>query len=38
MTQQMLVIDEIGYLPISHEEVKLFFWVLVMRYKKVQRS
>ena len=31
---RLLIIDEIGYLPFSHEEAKLFFQVIAKRYEK----
>lgn len=31
---KLLVIDEIGYLPIDHEDAKLFFQLIDMRYEK----
>lgn len=30
---KLLIIDEIGYLPITHEEAKLFFQLIDMRYE-----
>ena len=30
----MLVIDEIGYLPLSHQDASLFFRLVVRRYEK----
>ena len=30
----MLIIDEIGYLPIGEEEAKMFFQLIDMRYEK----
>ncbi|EJE4939069.1 IS21-like element IS100kyp family helper ATPase IstB, partial [Escherichia coli] len=30
----LLIIDEIGYLPFSQEEAKLFFQVIAKRYEK----
>jgi DNA replication protein DnaC len=30
----MLIIDEIGYLPIDQEDAKLFFQLIDMRYEK----
>ena len=29
---QLLVIDELGYLPFCKEEANLFFWVVALRY------
>ncbi|QKJ61518.1 IS21-like element helper ATPase IstB [Serratia fonticola] len=34
MTPRLLIIDEIGYLPFSQEEAKLFFQVVAKRYEK----
>ncbi|WP_312239552.1 IS21-like element ISSen3 family helper ATPase IstB [Pantoea sp.] len=34
MTPKLLIIDEIGYLPFSQEEAKLFFQVIAKRYEK----
>lgn len=34
MAPKLLIIDEIGYLPFSQEEAKLFFLVLAKRYEK----
>ncbi len=31
---KLLIIDEIGYLPIDHEDAKLFFQLIDMRYEK----
>lgn len=31
---RLLIIDEIGYLPIDHEDAKLFFQLVDMRYEK----
>ncbi|EGI21709.1 putative transposase, partial [Escherichia coli M718] len=31
---RLLIIDEIGYLPFSQEEAKLFFQVIAKRYEK----
>ncbi|WP_181883386.1 ATP-binding protein, partial [Escherichia coli] len=31
---RVLIIDEIGYLPFSQEEAKLFFQVIAKRYEK----
>lgn len=31
---KLLIIDEIGYLPFSQEEAKLFFQVIAKRYEK----
>ncbi|HHU7856834.1 TPA: ATP-binding protein, partial [Escherichia coli] len=34
MAPRLLIIDEIGYLPFSQEEAKLFFQVIAKRYEK----
>ncbi|EOM3745336.1 ATP-binding protein [Escherichia coli O35:H4] len=34
MAPRLLIIDEIGYLPFSQEEEKLFFQVIAKRYEK----
>ncbi|MBL2144240.1 AAA family ATPase, partial [Klebsiella pneumoniae] len=34
MAPKLLIIDEIGYLPFSQEEAKLFFQVIAKRYEK----
>ncbi|EKD0902674.1 TPA: IS21-like element IS100kyp family helper ATPase IstB, partial [Escherichia coli] len=34
MVPRLLIIDEIGYLPFSQEEAKLFFQVIAKRYEK----
>ena len=34
MAPKLLIIDEIGYLPFSQEEAKLFFRVIAKRYEK----
>ncbi|WP_048994217.1 IS21-like element helper ATPase IstB [Klebsiella pneumoniae] len=34
LTPRLLIIDEIGYLPFSQEEAKLFFQVVAKRYEK----
>lgn len=34
MAPKLLIIDEIGYLPFSLEEVKLFFQIIAKRYEK----
>ena len=34
MATKLLIIDEIGYLPFSQEEAKLFFQVIAKRYEK----
>ncbi|EFG8850496.1 hypothetical protein E4513_22960 [Escherichia coli] len=34
MAPRLLIIDEIGYLPFSQEEAKLFFRVIAKRYEK----
>lgn len=34
MAPRLLIIDEIGYLPFSQEEAKLFFLVIAKRYEK----
>lgn len=31
---RLLIIDEIGYLPIDHEDAKMFFQLIDMRYEK----
>ena len=31
---RMLILDEIGYLPMNREEASLFFWQLNRRYEK----
>lgn len=31
---KLLIIDEIGYLPIDHEDAKLFFQLVDMRYER----
>ncbi len=33
MAPRLLIIDEIGYLPFSQEEAKLFFQVIAKRYE-----
>ncbi len=34
MAPKLLIIDEIGYLPFSLEEAKLFFQVIAKRYER----
>ena len=34
MAPKLLIIDEIGYLPFSQEDAKLFFQVIAKRYEK----
>lgn len=34
MAPKLLIIDEIGYLPFSLEEAKLFFEVIAKRYER----
>ncbi len=34
MASRLLIIDEIGYLPFSQEEAKLFFLVIAKRYER----
>ncbi len=36
MAPRLLIIDEIGYLPFSQEEAKLFFQVIAKRYERAQ--
>ncbi|AKS57822.1 istB-like ATP binding family protein [Yersinia pestis 1412] len=36
MAPRLLIIDEIGYLPFSQEEAKLFFQVIAKRSKRAQ--